>query len=124
MHGISRSLAAAAGLLFWMVISDPAFAQKQGGTLKMHHWDNPPSASIHEETTVSTSVPFMGVFNNLVMYKQDVAQNSLDTIVADLATNWSWSADLPSSPSSCVKVSSGTTASPLPPRTSSAPLTC
>ena len=35
----------------------------------------------------------MGVFNNLVMYKQDVAQNSLDTIVPDLATSWSWSAD-------------------------------
>ena len=35
----------------------------------------------------------MGVFNNLVMYEQDVAQNSLDTIVPDLATSWSWSAD-------------------------------
>jgi peptide/nickel transport system substrate-binding protein len=93
MHGISRSLAAVVGLLLWLVISDPAFAQKHGGILKMHHWDNPPSASIHEETTVSTNVPFMGVFNNLVVYKQDVAQNSLDTIVADLATSWSWRAD-------------------------------
>jgi peptide/nickel transport system substrate-binding protein len=93
MHCIARSLAAVAALLLGMVISDPAFAQKQGGILKMYHWDNPPSASIHEETTVSTNVPFMGVFNNLVVYKQDVAQNSLDTIVADLATSWSWSAD-------------------------------
>ena len=32
----------------------------------------------------------MGVFNNLVMYKQDVPQTSLQTIVPDLATGWSW----------------------------------
>ena len=37
--------------------------------------------------------PFMGVFNNLVMYKQDKPQNSLDTIVPDLAESWAWSAD-------------------------------
>jgi hypothetical protein len=32
----------------------------------------------------------MHVFNNLVMYKQDVAQTSLQSIVPDLATGWSW----------------------------------
>jgi peptide/nickel transport system substrate-binding protein len=31
-----------------------------------------------------------GVFNNLVMFKQDVPQNSLRSIVPDLATSWSW----------------------------------
>ena len=92
MHGFSRSLAAAS-LLLWISTTDPSFAQKQGGILKMYHVDSPPSASIHEEATFSTAIPFMGVFNNLVMYKQDVAQNSLDTIVPDLATSWSWSAD-------------------------------
>ena len=45
----------------------------------------------------------MGVFNNLVMYDQHVAQNSLQSIVPDLATGWSWSedgtrADLPFAP--------------------------
>jgi len=90
MDGIYVALTA---LLLGSLISDAAFAQKQGGTLRMHHWDSPPSASIHEESTVSTNVPFMGVFNNLVVYKQDVAQNSLETIVPDLATSWSWSAD-------------------------------
>jgi len=35
----------------------------------------------------------MAVFNNLVMYKQDEPQNRLDTIIPDLATEWSWSAD-------------------------------
>jgi len=32
----------------------------------------------------------MGVFNNLVMFDQHVKQNSLASIVPDLATGWSW----------------------------------
>ena len=84
---------AAAALLLGIFATGAAFAQKQGGILKMYHRDSPASASIHEEATYSTVTPFMGVFNNLVMYKQDVAQNSLDSIVPDLATSWSWSAD-------------------------------
>ena len=35
----------------------------------------------------------MAVFNNLVLYDQHVAQNSMDHIVPDLATSWSWSED-------------------------------
>ena len=35
-----------------------AFAQKPGGILKMYHRGNPPSASIHEEATTSTVMPF------------------------------------------------------------------
>jgi hypothetical protein len=31
--------------------------------------------------------------NNLVLYRQDVAQNSMETIVPDLAESWSWSED-------------------------------
>ena len=42
-----------------------ALAQKSGGTLRIYHRDNLPSASIHEEATISTVMPFMGVFNNL-----------------------------------------------------------
>ena len=37
--------------------------------------------------------PMMGVFNNLVMFDQHVTQNSLASIVPDLATGWSWSED-------------------------------
>ena len=84
---------AAAGLLFAIAGGQPAWAQKAGGILKMYHRDSPASASIHEEATYSTVIPFMGIFNNLVMFKQDVAQNSLDTIVPDLATRWAWSGD-------------------------------
>ena len=67
-----------------------ALARKDGGTLKIYHRGTPPSGSIHEEATNSTVSPYMGVFNNLVMFDQQVAQNSLESIVPDLATDWSW----------------------------------
>jgi len=70
-----------------------ALAQKSGGILKVYHRENPPSASILEEATASTTVPFMAVFNNLVMYDQEVAQNSPKTIVPDLAKSWAWNTD-------------------------------
>jgi peptide/nickel transport system substrate-binding protein len=66
---------------------------KQGGILRIYHRDSPGSASIHEGATYSVNVPFMPVFNNLVIYNQSVAQNSLDSIVPDLAESWAWSAD-------------------------------
>ena len=70
-----------------------AMAQKSGGVLKIYHRDSPASMSILEEGTNSTEIPMMGVFNNLVMYDQHVAQNSLSSIVPDLATDWSTSED-------------------------------
>ena len=66
---------------------------KRGGVLTMYHRDSPASASIHEEATFSTNIPFMGLYNNLVMYDQHKPQNTLETIVPDLATSWSWSPD-------------------------------
>src|ERR1700740_1858669 len=68
----------------------PALAQKQGGILKMYSPDSPASMSIHEETTIVSEGPMMGVFNNLVMFDQHVKQNSLSSIVPDLATGWAW----------------------------------
>ncbi len=70
-----------------------ALAQKSGGVLKVYHRDNPPSASIHEEATISTIIPFMPVFNNLVIYDQHQPQNSDKTIKPELAKSWKWSAD-------------------------------
>src|SRR5436190_3935596 len=88
-----QTLAVAA--LAVLAIADPAPAgeAKQGGILRVYHRDSPASASIHEEATYSVNIPFMPVFNNLVIYKQDVPQNSLETIVPDLAESWSWSSD-------------------------------
>ena len=84
----------AAGLLLGLGLpAAPALAQKAGGTLTMYTVDSPASMSIVEEATVFAERPMMGVFNNLVMYDQHVKQNSLQSIVPDLATSWSWSED-------------------------------
>jgi peptide/nickel transport system substrate-binding protein len=88
-----RVLLAAGALLTAMAGAEAAFAQKEGGILRMSHFDNPASMSLHEEATAAANRPMMGVFNNLVMYKQDVPQNSLQSIVPDLAVSWSWSED-------------------------------
>src|SRR5262249_39928567 len=85
--------AAAASLLVALLTAAPALAQKAGGILKMYTVDSPASMSILEEATVFAQRPMMGVFNNLVMYDQHVKQNSLQSIVPDLATGWSWSED-------------------------------
>src|SRR3984957_12064323 len=88
-----RSRLAAGTLTVALAAAGPATAQKSGGILKIQHWDSPASMSILEEATYSTVVPIMGVMNNLVLYKQDIAQNSLQSIVPDLAESWSWSED-------------------------------
>jgi peptide/nickel transport system substrate-binding protein len=54
---------------------------------------SPASMSIHEESTIAALGPMMGVFNNLVMFDQHVPQNSLESIVPDLALSWSLSED-------------------------------
>jgi len=71
----------------------PALAQKSGGTLRISHRDNPPSASIHEESTISVNQPFMAVFNNLVVFDPNEKVNSPDHIVPDLAESWSYNND-------------------------------
>ena len=85
--------AAARPLLLVLLAAQPAHAQKAGGILKISFFDNPASMSLHEEATGAALRPMMGVFNNLVIYRQDVAQNSPDSIVPDLATSWAWSED-------------------------------
>jgi peptide/nickel transport system substrate-binding protein len=64
---------------------------KHGGVLKFYHRETPPSMSILEEATFSVNAPAMGVFSNLVIYDQHKPQNSMDTIVPELATSWAWS---------------------------------
>ncbi len=86
-----RGFAAAGSLSLAMFAAEAAFAQKQGGILKMYSPDSPASMSIHEEATVFAEGPMMEVFNNLVMFDQHVPQNSLQSMLPDLATGWSWS---------------------------------
>ena len=88
-----RAIVAAALLQSCLGDGNSALAQKPGGTLKIYHRDSPASMSILEEATLSTVMPMMGVFNNLVLYDQHVPQNSLQAIVPELATGWSWNED-------------------------------
>ncbi len=75
-----------------LIATTPALAQKKGGTLRLYQLDNPPSASLHEELTITSVTPFSGVYNNLVMFDPFKPHESLDTIVPDLAESWSWDA--------------------------------
>jgi len=81
------------GLLVLACGAGPALAQKSGGILQMLDFASPASMSIHEESTITAGIPMMGVFNNLVVFDQHVPQNSLASIMPDLATEWRWNED-------------------------------
>src|SRR5438132_7855386 len=83
-------LAAKTALLIGLVVAAPALGEKRGGILQMYHFDSPASLSLHEEVTFAALGPAMGLFNNLVMFDQHVAQASFASIVPDLASEWSW----------------------------------
>jgi peptide/nickel transport system substrate-binding protein len=92
MRGL-RTLAVAAIAVLAAYDVSLAGEPKQGGILRVYHRDSPGSASIHEGATYSLNVPFMPIYNNLVVFDQNVAQNSVDSIVPDLAESWAWSGD-------------------------------
>ena len=86
----------AAIMMFASAVAIPiAQAQepKRGGILRVQQRENPPSASIHEAATVSVVAPFMGVYNNLVMFDATDDRDRMDAVTPELATEWSWSAD-------------------------------
>src|SRR5690242_20212639 len=84
---------AAVALALFGLVGNHAAAQKSGGILRQYIIDSPASMSIHEETTVVAERPMMGVMNNLVIFDQHVAQNSLATVRPELATSWTWDED-------------------------------
>ena len=90
---LKSRLLSAAVVVFAVTLATPACAQKHGGILKFYTLDSPASMSILEETTVFAQRPVMAIFNNLVIFDQQVKQNSLVSIVPDLATGWSWNED-------------------------------
>lgn len=100
MPGRKASLLAIGLLAFGALVTDGALSAtalaqqpKSGGVLKMYQRDNPPNASIHEGATFSVNAPFMAIYNNLVTYDTTKDKDSLDTIIPELASKWSWSAD-------------------------------
>ena len=91
MPDIVRALALMSAI--FLLAAPPGFAQKSGGVLRFFHRDSPASGSIHEEATISAVAPFMGVFNNLVLFNQHEKQNRLEFIEPELAESWSWNDD-------------------------------
>jgi peptide/nickel transport system substrate-binding protein len=89
----TRGLVLTSVLVAALLAADPAFAQKQGGILRVHALDSPPSLSMLEEVDAVPARATMELFNNLVMFDQHVKQNSMQSIVPDLATGWSWGED-------------------------------
>ena len=85
IHGFGATIA----LLAVLSIAATASAQKRGGTLRIYNPESIASLSMLEEFA-NAELPIMGMFNNLIMFDQHVAQNSLQSIVPDLATSWSW----------------------------------
>ena len=88
-----RAFVALGALQIILFLTNAALAQKSGGILRIPHGDSPASMSTHEEATRSTATPMMGVFNNLVLFDQHLPQNTLSSIVPDLAVAWSWDED-------------------------------
>ena len=86
-----RMLTTLGALLVAISASEAGFAQKPGGVLRVHALDSPPSLSMHEEVDANPARAVMGIFNNLVMFDQHAKQNSMQSIVPDLAVSWSWS---------------------------------
>jgi peptide/nickel transport system substrate-binding protein len=90
-----RARNAIAGVLLASVVqfgAEAALAQKQGGILKIYGRDNPPSASMHEESTISVTQPFAAIYNGVVMFDQTKLLHTPETIVPDLAKSWEWDA--------------------------------
>jgi peptide/nickel transport system substrate-binding protein len=79
--------------LLTMTLAGQVAAREKGGILREYMVDSPASMSIHEESTVVSERPMMGVFNNLVLFDQHAKQNNPDAIVPELAAGWSWSED-------------------------------
>ncbi len=89
MKSTLHAAIAASALMVVISAPDPASAQKRGGTLRTYNPESVASTSMLEEFA-NAQRPLMGLFNNLVMFDQHVAQDSLQSIVPDLAASWAW----------------------------------
>ncbi|HXG16250.1 MAG TPA: ABC transporter substrate-binding protein, partial [Calidithermus sp.] len=76
-----------------VAVGTPAVGQapKSGGVLNvMQREDLPQGFSIHETATISTVWPAMPCLSNLVLFDPLKRQESMDTIIGELAEKWSW----------------------------------
>ncbi len=63
---------------------------KRGGILNTVLIEDPPGLIIHESATVSNVWPMSPCYSNLVFFDPLKGQESVDTIIPELAERWSW----------------------------------
>ena len=89
---MTRSLAVLLAGIILLAAAVPAAGQtpKRGGILQSMVTEDPPGFSIHESATVSTVWPISPCYSNLVYYDAAKVQETVDTVVPELAEKWSW----------------------------------
>jgi peptide/nickel transport system substrate-binding protein len=63
---------------------------RRGGVLNAMLAEDPPGFSIHESATISGVWPVMPCYSNLVLFDPLKPQETVDTVVPELAERWSW----------------------------------
>src|SRR5215470_13141000 len=84
--------AGVAVLVAAITFAPPAQSQtpKRGGVLNAMLSEDPPGFSIHEAATISGIWPVMPCYSNLVLFDPLQPQESVETVVPELAEHWSW----------------------------------
>ena len=63
---------------------------KRGGILNTLLIEEPPGLLIHESATVSNVWPMSPCYSGLVLFDPAKSQESVDTVIPELADRWSW----------------------------------
>ncbi len=92
MNGMRRLALLSLAVLTVVLAVAPVASQtpKRGGILQSVITEDPPGFSIHESATVSTVWPMSPCYNNLVYFDAAKSQETVDTVVGELAEKWSW----------------------------------
>ena len=90
----SFALLLAAVVAVVALLDSAAFAQspkpKRGGILSTVLIEDPPGLIIHESATVSNVWPMSPCYSNLAYFDPLKGQESVDTVIPELAERWSW----------------------------------
>jgi peptide/nickel transport system substrate-binding protein len=87
---LALALAVAAGVATLARVPAHGQTPKRGGILNSLIIEDPPGLLIHEAATTSTVWPMMPCYSNLVLFDQLKTQETVDTVVPELAERWSW----------------------------------
>lgn len=90
---LTTSLIALGVAVAVLAASTPATSQapKHGGVLNLSQREDPPQGfAIHETATISVVWPASPCYSNLVIFDPLKKQESVDTIIGELAEKWSW----------------------------------